>query len=337
MSFLPYPPSKPLFQFWVNDSFIGRYGINFNNVVAGGINRFHYHDFFQIYYTVSGRYKDEINGVPVICDEGSVSIICPYTVHRLDTRETSADAKIISFSFLPDAFSSRGIPFLPLSYKKAVYNGKTLPNVFHLKAEDRKTASDLMYEITSEYHKQSDMFLTKIFDKFNCFFQLCANSPDTDIAEQTFPSHINDADTIYNSVSFIKENFSENLTIDQAAQRAAMARRSFTKLFREVTGRTYHDIFMTYRLVKGLELLRFSRKSIEEISHELGFSSNAHFTKECIKLFLLSPLKLRREMMERTRSEAISKNIDKRSTHWSDIRSRDLMNEHYKISIGKDT
>ena len=54
MPFFPYPPQKPLFQSWVDDSFIGKYGININNVVTGGANRLHYHDYFQIYYTVSG-------------------------------------------------------------------------------------------------------------------------------------------------------------------------------------------------------------------------------------------------------------------------------------------
>ena len=336
MSFLPNIPERPLFQTWTDDSFIGKYGININNVVAGGINIFHYHDYFQIYYTVSGEYEDEINGVPVLCGEGSVSLICPYTAHRLDTRHSPADTKVISFSFLPDVFSSKGIPFSPLSYKEAVFNGKVLPNFFRLNENDRFAASALMDEITSEYRKQSDMFLTKIFEKFSRFFELCASSRSADMAERTLPSHINDTGTIYNSISFIKEHFFENLTIDRAAHRAAMARRSFTKLFREVTGRTYHEIFMTYRLMKAIELLRYTRKSINEISDELGFSSNAHFTKECIKLFALPPLKLRREMMERTRSEEISKNREKRDTHWADIRSRDLMNEHYKISVGKE-
>lgn len=336
MRYLPYPPKRPVFQSWVDDSFIGKYGININNVVTGGVNKPHYHDYFQIYYTVSGKYEDEINGVSVLCDEGCVSLICPYTVHRLDTTHSPADTKVISFSFLPDAFSSKGIPLFPLSYKEAVFNGKVLPTFFRLKEADLPKASGLMCEISSEYQKKSDMFLTKIFREFGQFFELCANSSDTNMNARALHSHINYADIIYNSVSFIKEHFSENLTIDSAAHRAAMARRSFTKLFREVTGRAYHDIFMTYRLSKALELLRFSRKSISEISNELGFSGNAHFTKEFIKQFTLPPLKLRREMMERTRNEEMTQNRERRSFQWSDIRSRDLMNEHYKISIGKD-
>ncbi len=337
MRFLPHPPKKPLCNFWVNDSFIGKYGIQITNIVIGGMDNLHYHDFFQIFYTISGEYTHEINGVPVLCDEGSVSLICPFTVHRLDTRESPTEkTKVISFSFLPNAFSSKGIPLFPLSYKKAVYKGKCLPTFFRLKSEDRPLATKLMCEILSEYQKQSDMFLTKIFEKLSQFFELFANSIDANMTERALPSHINSTDMIYSSVSFIKEHYSENLTIDQAAHRLAMARRSFTKLFREVTGRTYHDIFMTHRLMKAIELLRYTRKSIDEISDELGFSSNAHFTRECIKLFTLPPLKLRREMMERTRDEAISQNIEKRSGHWADIRSSDLINEHYKISIGKE-
>ena len=331
MPFFPCPPQKPIFQSWVDDSFIGKYGISINNVVTGGINQLHYHDFFQIYYTVSGRYTDEINGVPVLCEEGSISLICPYTAHRLDTRNSPADTRVISFSFLPDAFSSRGIPLFPHSYKQAVYNGICLPTHFRLNPDEASFASEIICGIYSEYQKKSDMFLTKIFEKFSNFFELYANATD-----KLSPSRAINTDAIYDSVSFIKEHFQENLTIDRAAHRAAMARRTFTKLFNEVTGRTYHDVFMTHRLMKAIELLRFTRKSISEISNELGFSSNAHFTKECIKLFTLPPLKLRREMMKRTRSEAIAAKSEKRSAHWADIRSRDLMNEHYKTSIGED-
>ena len=331
MPFFPYPPQKPLFQSWVDDSFIGKYGININNVVTGGANRLHYHDYFQIYYTVSGKYKDEINGVPVLCEEGCISLICPFTAHRLDTTESPANTKVISFSFLPDAFSSRGIPFFPHSYKQAVYDGICLPTYFRLRSAEAFLTSELMCEIYSEYQKKSDMFLTKIFEKFSHFFEMYANATD----KLSLPHSIH-TNAIYDSVAFIKEHFSENLTIDRAAHQAAMARRTFTKLFNEVTGKTYHDVFMACRLMKAIELLRFTRKSISEISNELGFSSNAHFTKECIKLFDLPPLKLRREMIKRTRDGEISKKSEKRSLHWADIRSRDLMNEHYKISIGKD-
>ena len=337
MRHFPYDPAKPLPNiFFSDDNFLEKYSININRVTGNIANRPHYHDFFQIYYVVSGSYKDTVNGQKIICDAGSVVLVMPYTVHAPNTKDLlSENPDIVSLSFHTNDFQIKGIPFSPLSFEASAYENKILPTFLHIRPEDKPLADRLMSEILSEYKKKSDMFLTKLFDCLNTFLSLCAKASDTSMSPRLIHSRSSRANAIYKTVREVKKDCSQKWLIDDTAVAAMMSRSTFTKNFREVTGMTYHDTVTQIRLMKAVELLRYTRKGIAEIAEDVGFSSNAHFTKECIKMFHLPPQPLRREMAERTRmhkSEIEKWDIE---NAWANIRPAELRLEHFNNSIGK--
>lgn len=337
MRHFPYDPAKPLPTFFYNgDNFLEKYNININRVQGNIVNRPHYHDFFQIYYIVSGTYKDTVNGREIACGAGSVVLIMPYTVHAPNTKDTlSENPDIVSLSFHAEDFLIKGIPFFPLTFEFSAYENKILPTFFNLRNEDKPLADRLMSEIHSEYKKKNNMFLTKLFDCLNTFLSLCAKASDTSASPRLIHSRSVRTKVICESITEIKTDCSKKWLIDDTAATAMMSRSTFTKNFREVTGMTYHDTVTQIRLMKAVELLRYTKKSIAEISEEVGFSSNAHFTKECIKMFHLPPQPLRREMAKLTRmhkSEIEKWDIE---NAWANIRPAELRLEHFNNSIGK--
>lgn len=73
--------------------------------------------------------------------------------------------------------------------------------------------------------------------------------------------------------AWILSHLSDDLSIDALAQRAAMSRRNFTRLFHEVFGKTPAQFVAEARIVEAQQRLLVPRNSIESVASSLGFRS----------------------------------------------------------------
>ncbi|MBO0694835.1 MAG: helix-turn-helix domain-containing protein [Verrucomicrobia bacterium] len=73
--------------------------------------------------------------------------------------------------------------------------------------------------------------------------------------------------------AWIYSHLSDDLSIDALAQRAAMSRRNFTRLFHEAFGHTPAQFVAKARIAEAQQRLLVPRNSIESIAHSLGFRS----------------------------------------------------------------
>lgn len=336
MYYFPTEPRIAVAALSEKESFLNKYGLYIDLMWAKSADKLHYHDYFQLYYTVSGKYYHTINGVTKACTAGDVSLIMPYTVHALNTIETDYESTwVISVSILPDTFYRKNLPFYPVSHTRAAYGSRYLPTSMQLTGEDKLCADELMRGISAEHGKRSDMFLTKILKKLGLFFEICASVSGVAVPESTLSAQLVRSKQIYDAAARIKKNRTEKLVIEDAARRATMSRSTFTKNFREVVGMTYHDLLLSIRMALAVQELRYTRKSIAEIAVECGFSSNAHFTKACIGMFSLPPHPLRRRMAELTRRHSEYLSQRDRENEWARLRAAETRREHFKASIGE--
>jgi transcriptional regulator GlxA family with amidase domain len=73
--------------------------------------------------------------------------------------------------------------------------------------------------------------------------------------------------------AWIYSHLSDDLSIDVLAQRAAMSRRNFTRLFHEAFGKTPAQFVAEARIAEAQQRLLVPRNSIESIAQSLGFRS----------------------------------------------------------------
>jgi transcriptional regulator GlxA family with amidase domain len=73
--------------------------------------------------------------------------------------------------------------------------------------------------------------------------------------------------------AWIVSHLSDDLSIDVLAQRAAMSRRNFTRLFHEAFGKTPAQFVAEARIAEAQQRLLVPRNSIESIASSLGFRS----------------------------------------------------------------
>lgn len=262
-------------------------------------NQLHWHDYTQIWYTVSGSYYHTINGVCKLQTPGSVALIYPYTLHAVDTSHTRLEeARIISISICNDAYAKNQLPLIPLTYSLASFDSFSLSPFIMLSGHDKELADDLCERALSEFSKNQAMIYGKIFSCINSLLELCASAINNRLGKRDIHIAHERALHISNAVYYITENASSKIPLAKVSRSAMMSERSFTDKFKLTVGQTYHSYLVSVRMAKAVDLLRYTNKSIAEISDECGFSNNGHFTNVCTELFSMSPLALRRYFRE---------------------------------------
>jgi transcriptional regulator GlxA family with amidase domain len=84
---------------------------------------------------------------------------------------------------------------------------------------------------------------------------------------------IQSSDRFADLPAWIFSHLSDDLSIDALAQRAAMSRRNFTRLFHEAFGKTPAQFVAEARIAEAQQRLLVPRSSIESVAQSLGFRS----------------------------------------------------------------
>lgn len=81
------------------------------------------------------------------------------------------------------------------------------------------------------------------------------------------------------SLRLIQENMGEDVEMEQLARNVGLSRPHFFKLFKQYTGVTPNVYMNTLRSERAIEELLNSDKTVTDIAFDLGFSSQASFTR----------------------------------------------------------
>lgn len=91
------------------------------------------------------------------------------------------------------------------------------------------------------------------------------------------------------AISYIHDNLEKDLTLAEIAAVVGMSMYHFSRLFKQSTGFAPHQYVMNCRIAKAKKLLTGSEKTIEQISEQVGFQSQSHFTNVFRKFMGITP------------------------------------------------
>ena len=88
-----------------------------------------------------------------------------------------------------------------------------------------------------------------------------------------------DNDKINTIFNYVKDNFQEQITLDEVAVLVSMTVPSFCRYFKKITQKTFTRFVNEYRLVHASKLLAEKPISITEVCFESGFNNFSYFNK----------------------------------------------------------
>ena len=90
-------------------------------------------------------------------------------------------------------------------------------------------------------------------------------------------------------VDYVNANLDRSISLHELASVSLFSPYHFHRIFVAVSGESVHEFTNRLRLEKSAKLLRFSKKSISDVSIECGFSSPSTFSRAFRQYFECSP------------------------------------------------
>lgn len=81
------------------------------------------------------------------------------------------------------------------------------------------------------------------------------------------------------AISYIEENLTRNITMDEVASSIAMSYNYFSRRFKEYTGYSFPEYINLCRIDRSKSYLHDPSLKISDISHKLGYNSASTFSK----------------------------------------------------------
>lgn len=94
---------------------------------------------------------------------------------------------------------------------------------------------------------------------------------------------------IHEALSYIEQNFYNNISVEDIADHCGLNRSYFGKIFKESMGRTPQEFLLNYRMTKASELLKLTTLSVGDIGSAVGYDNPLHFSRAFKHALGMSP------------------------------------------------
>lgn len=236
----------------------------------------HWHKEMEIIYVVNGHGTVTVQTTKYNLCEGDIILIQPETLHsieQLDNQHMEYFNIIFDFNLLESDTSYCYINFLKPIYERR----KTIP----VYIKDKKPLSVLItphikYLIDNRKQKFSGdelMVKSNLYAIIHHINKFCTETSDSSLKLESNYNKIKEV------LMYVHTHYSEKLTVENAATLINYSPNYFSKLFRELTGTSFIQYVINYRLDIASEKLINTKLTITEIAEETGFSNLPYFTR----------------------------------------------------------
>lgn len=95
------------------------------------------------------------------------------------------------------------------------------------------------------------------------------------------------------AITFIEQNYQDDITIEEIAEYCNLDRSYFGKIFKDKLNATPQEFLTQYRMTKACELLKISDHLISDISTLVGYENPTTFSRAFKRFYNVSPRKWR--------------------------------------------
>lgn len=103
---------------------------------------------------------------------------------------------------------------------------------------------------------------------------------------------------IKESLTFIEENFHNEISVEDIAAFCNLSRGYLSKIFVRNLGKSPQEFLISYRMSKAAQLLQVTKLSIKDISNAVGYPNQLHFSRAFKNVNGISPQEWRKSHSE---------------------------------------
>lgn len=107
--------------------------------------------------------------------------------------------------------------------------------------------------------------------------------------EETAFESCNNEDLVKSAKKYIQMNYRKEISLDEIANHISISSYYLSRIFSKSEGMTYKDYLIKLRMEKAKQLIMEGKKTIKEISIEVGYTDQNYFSKAFKKYTSKSP------------------------------------------------
>lgn len=262
-------------------------------IVAGNAGAFerHIHPEIELSYCLKGEYSICMGSRELRLKEGDLVIVNPMAPHEFPKNATAGSRRLtieLGPGLLGEHFETfaRMNPVSDVIRLKAPGPGDGL---FRQLAELLEETTDLKYSPT----EFSGLLIRGNLYRISAtILQILAGEHSRRGPEKPF----SDVEKIEQALEIVYNHYTEPLTLDGVSQACGYSKSNFCKIFKMVTGETFHGVLNRHRTEIACLHLKNSSDSIEKIALEVGFADAKSFCRVFRKMTGQTPGAYRRKL-----------------------------------------
>jgi len=259
----------------------------------------HWHEFMELIFVRKGYLRATFKNTSLTVNENELLVIMPGESHSF---ENDGDGLYENFVIKMDSVFIRNTVFDSLEVSKVYPYLFNLPGgggggTFLYNAEELKNSGIL--EVIKK-------FVTELQEKetgYTLSIRACLLDITAWLLRRWNNSSLPAQNTEYYSVYFkmqpvfnlINEQYQKNITTQEAADKINMSVHHFCRLFKKLTGYSFHNYIRKLRIDKAIKQLLTTSDSIKQISYAVGYNNESFFIRVFREDIGMSPEKYRKK------------------------------------------
>ena len=237
----------------------------------------HIHTAVELLYFVEGEFKICTGNEEHLLGTGDAVMFRSNELHRVYAMSSHGMYYVVKFSpaFIMDlAGTDFGPSFLlSLSIKRGkalVFNNTLCKDTGLCSAMNKLIAESELSDNCSELGMKICVSQVLLI-----LLRHVASQQQGDL---TYGSDPQFAQTVYETVAFIEQNYALDISVEECAKRANVSYSYFSRKFKIITGKSFKQYLTDVRLDHAEKALCLTDKPITDISTDCGFNSMAYFS-----------------------------------------------------------
>lgn len=238
----------------------------------------HRHPEVEFIYCKSGSFDIKIERQVYTVTEGKLVIVAPMEAHELFYNSSPRQTAVIEVG-----------PLLLRTKFNAFSEGRIISSVKNLDdSTDNTTRLREVLEETIEIYNNKDEF-SELIIKGN-IYKICGYilSEFADNKAKT-SKDMKSVANIEKALELIYNRYAEQLTVEKAASITGYGKSNFCKIFKRITGETFHSVLNRQRIENACIYLDETTIPISNIASAVGFTETKSFCRVFKSLTGVSP------------------------------------------------
>jgi len=244
----------------------------------------HHHDFYEIYFFISGSVLYNIESKSYLLTPGDILLIQPMQLHQpVFDGKTGNYERIVLWlerNFL-EQFGLEGEPLIACFHSAR-------PGHAGLLRPDEHVRQNLQYCLEMLLQEQDGSEYGHDISCFSYLALILAQLCRLSIQEPLEVGISNTSRVVYDVLEYINENFREDLSLDTLANRFFISKYHLSREFTRVTGSSVHQYVTQRRLITAKQMMSQGLSTTSVCQH-CGFGDYSSFYRAFKAAYQISP------------------------------------------------